>query len=108
MKDETYLAHIVDAIDTIHEYVGDMSRNEFLDDEKTQDAVIRQFEIIGEAAKQLSEEVYEEMDTVPWQDVAKMRDRLIHGYFDVDDEIVWETIQKDLPGLLDEIERFLD
>lgn len=68
-------------------------------DEKTQSAVVRQLEIIGEAAKRLSEEVKASTPDIPWREIAATRDRLIHGYFTVKLDIVWNVVERDLPLL---------
>jgi uncharacterized protein with HEPN domain len=70
-----------------------------MDENLVQDGTIRQLEVIGEAAKWLSEEFKEEHPDVPWRDMARMRDRLIHGYFGVDLDAVWETVDRDIPQL---------
>jgi uncharacterized protein with HEPN domain len=70
-----------------------------MDENLVQDGTIRQLEVIGEAAKWLSEEFKEEHPDVPWRDMAGMRDRLIHGYFGVDLDAVWETVDRDIPQL---------
>ncbi|MDY6771369.1 MAG: DUF86 domain-containing protein [Candidatus Nanohaloarchaea archaeon] len=108
MRDQAYLEHIRDAIDRILDYTDDMSREDFAADQKTQDAVVRQFEVMGEAAKQLSDRTRDRLTSVPWQDIAGMRDRLIHGYFDVDNDVVWATVQQDLPELRNRIGQFLE
>ncbi len=97
-----YLGHIVEAIDRIHRYVEDMTELTFLDDEKTQDAVVRNFEILGEAAHNV--EVHHAAfaalhPEVPWALMYTMRNRVSHGYFKVDYELVWKTIHVDLPEL---------
>lgn len=97
-----YLEHILEAIDRIHRYVDDLSEVDFLEDKKTQDAVVRNFEIIGEAAHNI--EVYhsayaEAHSDIPWSLMYTMRNRVAHGYFKVDYELVWLTIQNDLPEL---------
>ena len=97
-----YLDHILEAIDRIHRYVEDMTEIDFLEDEKTQDVVVRNFEIIGEAAHNI--EIYhsayaEENSQVPWSLMYTMRNRVAHGYFKVDYEIVWQTIHNDLSEL---------
>ena len=97
-----YLGHIVEAIDRIHRYVGGMTETAFLDDEKTQDAVVRNFEIIGEAANNV-ERFHAAFAAahadVPWALMYTMRNRVAHGYFKVDFELVWKTIHADLPVL---------
>jgi len=69
-----------------------------------QDGVIRQLEIIGEATKRLSKEFKDRYPEIPWKDIAGMRDKLIHGYFGVDLDAVWDTAKKDIPGLRGKIE----
>lgn len=97
-----YLEHIREAIDRIHRYVEDMTELTFLDDEKTQDAVVRNFEILGEAAHnvELHHAAFAAAHPeVPWALIYTMRNRVAHGYFKVDYELVWKTIHADLPGL---------
>lgn len=101
-----YLAHILEAIERINRYVADMNKEEFIGDEKTQDAVIRNFEIIGEASNNIQRhhpEFAADHPGVPWGIAYEMRNALAHGYFLVDVAIVWKTIQIDLPGMADEI-----
>lgn len=103
-----YLAHILEAIERIQRYVCGMSEDEFYHDEKTQDAVIRNFEIIGEASRNI--ERYHpgfaaEHSEVPWGIAYEMRNSLVHGYFMVDMEIVWKTILNDLPYMSEYILR---
>jgi uncharacterized protein with HEPN domain len=69
-----------------------------------QDAIIRQIEIIGEASKLISEKIKEKSPSIPWKDIAGMRDKLIHNYFGVDIEAVWKTIKEDIPILKKEIQ----
>ena len=101
-----YLAHIVEAIDRIHRYVDDMTELTFLDDQKTQNAVVRNFEIMGEAAHNI-EIFHAEFATshpqVPWALMYTMRNRVSHGYFKVDYELVWKTIHADLPDLRSQV-----
>lgn len=100
MTDDTvYLQHMLDAITRIERYTDGMSESEFQNDDLVQDGVIRQIEILGEAAKQVSDDTRTQYDEIPWTDIAGMRDRLIHGYFNVDLGLVWQTVQHDIPRL---------
>lgn len=107
MNDDTvYIRHMLDAIERIEAYTSDLTREEFRETPMVQDAVIRQLEIIGEATKRMSDEARSRHDDVPWQDIAGMRDKLIHGYFGVDVDIVWETVVEELPILKRHLEEF--
>ena len=100
MKDDSvFLNHILDAINQIEEYTTGVIYEEFLEKRLIQDAVVRQLEIIGEATKNLSSNTTEKNPHVPWKEIAGMRDKLIHVYFGVDLEEVWNTITKDIPYL---------
>lgn len=108
IKDDTiYLRHILDAINQIEEYVSGLNHEAFMSSRLVQDGVIRQFEIIGEATKNLSRDVKERYPDTPWKDMAGMRDKLIHQYFGVDIAAVWETLVQDLPPLKKDISRIL-
>ena len=106
-RDLDYLQHILDAIARIEEYINDQSEEGFLADGMLQDAVIRNIEIIGEAANRLSKSFVERHNVLPWVDIAGMRHRLIHGYFNVNLETVWRVIEKDLPELKGQIDALL-
>jgi uncharacterized protein with HEPN domain len=97
-KDEFYLKHIAQSIALIEEFTRE-GREVFFNSALIQSAVIRQFEIIGEATKRLSRTFCEANPEIPWEQVAGMRDVLIHDYFGVSVERVWQTIYKDLPLL---------
>lgn len=105
--DAIYLRHILDAIKQIEEYVTGMDQGTFMNSRLVQDAVIRQFEIIGEATKNLSPDIKKRFPDVPWKDMAGMRDKLIHQYFGVDIAAVWATIAQDLPSLNTDINDIL-
>lgn len=108
MKDDrVYLLHIRDSLHRIVEYTAS-GRDAFLVDTKTQDAVIRNLEIIGEAVKNLSEAHKELHPDVPWKRVAGMRDLLIHHYFGVKLETVWAVVEDELPDFGTAIVRMLD
>jgi len=103
-----FIKDILDAIEKIEEFVADMSYEEFVKDDKTKSAVIRKFEIIGEATKNVPDEIKEKHPTLPWKEMAGMRDRLIHGYFGIDTKLVWDTIHMRLPELKPKVKKILD
>lgn len=98
-----YLGDIKEAIEAVVKFTDGMSYDEFNEDDKTFSAVIRKIEIIGEAVKNLSAEIKDAEPDIPWSVIARMRDRLIHGYFGVDAAIVWKTVKIDLPEILPEV-----
>jgi len=98
MRDQRlYVKDIWDALESIEKFVQGMSFEEFEEDDKTVSAVLRKFEIIGEATKQIPEEIKKEFPQIPWKEMAGMRDRLIHFYFGVDCQLVWKTIKERIP-----------
>lgn len=105
--DRVYLQHIRDAIARIEEYTQNTDEASFKTQTLIQDGVIRQIEIIGEAVKRLSSSFRNSHDHIPWQDIARMRDKLIHDYFGVDVEKIWLTAKEDIPLLKTEVNRFL-
>lgn len=106
-RDRLYLGHIQAAIDDIADFTR-AGRDAFMSDRKTQSAVIRQLEIIGEAVKRLSPDLAQAATAVPWRSIAGARDRLIHGYFSVDLDAVWSMVTQDLPTLRAQVQRIAD
>lgn len=107
MKDETiYLRHILDFIERVERYTA-AGEAVFRSDEMRQDAVARNLELIGEAAKRLSADIRSRVPGQPWADITGMRDRLIHGYSEIDMDVVWETAHDDLSPLKDAIQGLL-
>lgn len=105
-RDRLYLTHVVSAIDAARSFTAE-GREAFMADSKTQSAVIRQIEIIGEAVKRLGDEAKNVEPAVPWRLIAGTRDRLIHGYFQVDLAAVWAMVEHDLGPLRAAVERML-
>ncbi|MBL7085455.1 MAG: DUF86 domain-containing protein [Candidatus Omnitrophica bacterium] len=101
------LSDIKEAIKRIALYIGKMDYERFLQDIKTQDAVVRNLEIIGEAAKNVSNDLKKEYPQIPWKELAGIRDRLIHHYFGVNYDIVWAIVREELPQQLVKIEEIL-
>ena len=105
--DLIYLQHIVDAISRIETYLQRVDELTFNQNLLIQDGVIRQVEIIGEATKHLSRQLRNKGQSVPWRDIAGMRDKLIHAYFGVDITQVWLTATDDLPRLRPVLEEII-
>ena len=100
MKDDSiYIDRILNSINRILDYISGKDREAFESDLVTQDAVVRQLEIIGEATKRVSNELRSKHPDIPWSDMAGMRDVLIHDYLDVDLGVVWKTASEDIPDL---------
>jgi uncharacterized protein with HEPN domain len=106
--DTVYLRHILDAIQRIQEYITAVSYDQFLGNVLLQDGVVRQLEIIGEAATRISVEFRDTHPGVEWGKMIGMRNRLIHAYFEVNLSIIWDTVQTDLPSLRQQIAEILD
>ena len=103
--DSDLLNDIQEAIRRIINYTAGMSYETFLADIKTQDAVIRNLEIIGEATKNLSERLRLKNPLIPWKNMSSVRDRLIHHYFGVNLDIVWQIVTVDLPDVASELNK---
>lgn len=103
-RDRGYLLDILESAKIILSHLGDKSQSDFADDIKCQDAVIRRLEIIGEAARRISQTSRDEHSHLPWQEMIGMRNVMIHEYDGVDHEIIWQTIQNDLPKLITMLE----
>ena len=106
--DQEFLSDIREALQRITAYVAGMTYESFVADPKTQDAVVRNLEILGEAAKNLSDELRAKYPTVPWRSMAGARDRLIHHYFGTNLDIVWQIATVELPQVALQLETIED
>lgn len=106
-SDLVYLEHIEACLNTVINYIGELTEADFMRQPMVQDACIRQFEVIGEATKRLSMPFREQHPHIPWRQTAGFRDRLIHDYLHVDLALVWQTAKFTVVGLLIEIETLL-
>ena len=107
LKDKGRLLHILEAIDNLFEFTGGLSFEEYQNNRILQFAVIKNLEIIGEAAYLLTKEFRETHPEVEWETIICMRHVLVHGYYQIKDEIIWATIQTDLQPLKVKIESYL-
>jgi len=98
-SDQVYIEHILEAISKIESFTKGISLFEFDRNVLIQDAIIRNIEIIGEATKKISKNFTHDHPEIPWSSMAGMRDKLIHDYLDVDLDVVWKTVEVDLPLL---------
>ncbi len=108
LRDADYLEHMLEAIKLARSYVEGLSKSDFLADKRTQQAVILNIVVIGEAATQLIDEHSEfaaQHPEIPWQKMRGMRNRMAHGYFDTNLNIVWDTVQQAFPELEQQILR---
>ncbi|HIJ67106.1 MAG TPA: DUF86 domain-containing protein [Planctomycetes bacterium] len=103
-----YLRDILSALEAIEAFVEDMDFDSFRDDDKTTSAVIRKFEVIGEASKNVPDPIKAQYPSIPWKEMAGMRDRLIHFYFGIDYGLVWETIKNRIPAIKPLLSRILN
>lgn len=103
-----YLKDILEAMEAIEEFVGGIELEELKQDDKTSSAVIRKFEIIGEATKGVPEDIRQRYPDVPWREMAGMRDKLIHFYFGIDYNLVWQAIKSRIPQIKPRIRQILE
>ena len=103
-----YFIDILESIEKIEQFLAGYTLDSFLNDEKTQYAVVRGLEIIGEASKKISEDIRDRYKDIPWREMTGMRDVLIHDYFGVDIEVVWKTASLDLPPLKINIQKIIN
>lgn len=103
-----FLTDVLEAIRKIDLYTDKMTYQEFMKDERTKDAVLRNLEVIGEAVKNMPDDIKRSYSDIDWKGAAGMRDKLIHEYFGVSFSVVWETVKNDLPPLKQGIDKILN
>lgn len=106
-KDIIRLKHMLDAAQKAVEFIQGKTREEFDQDEALGFAIIRLLEVLGEAAKATSEQFKKAHPSIPWQQMIGTRNRLIHGYFDIDYDIIWKIINEDLPRLISDLKKVI-
>lgn len=106
--DKVRLQHMLDAVLEVIEFTHNKNRSDLDNDRKLKHALVRLLEIIGEAANGMSSNSMDKYSDIPWKEMIGMRNRLIHSYFDVDLDIVWQTVTKDIPPLKMLLENLVD
>lgn len=107
LKDITRFKHMVDSAQAILTFAKGKRRSDLDKDRQLLSAVLREFEVLGEAANRISEKTQKLYPTIPWKEIIGMRNRLIHAYFDVDHDVIWNTIRDYLPGFLKQIQQIV-
>jgi len=103
-----FIVDISECIEKIEGYISGMTYDEYMKDSKTKDAIVRNLEIIGEAAKKIPDHIQERYKEIPWPQIVGMRNRLIHGYFVIDYDIVWNIVKDEMPDLKDKIKKIIE
>ena len=107
IDNKTRLEHMLESAQDAVSFLGNMSEDDLATNKMVLNAIVRSVEIIGEAASQISQQYRDDHHNIPWIQIIGMRNRLIHAYFDIDYEIVYNTVQKDLPSLIDQVKKLL-
>lgn len=103
-----FIEDILESIELIESYVAGMDFDNFKDDRKTVDAVVRNFEIIGEASRNIPDEIKNKHQDIDWKGMVGLRNRIAHGYFGINLTIIWEILKKELPPLKEKIKQILE
>lgn len=105
---EVFIKDILESIGRIESYTKNKTEDDFFDNYEKQDAIMKRLEVIGEAVKHIPKDFKEKHSKIPWKDIAGMRDKLIHEYFGVIMERVWDVAKKDIPKLKKQIQKLLE
>ena len=103
-----YLQDIAQSCEKILRFTAGLTQSDLMQDEKAYDAVVRNLEIIGEAAKHISEDLRRQLPDIEWRKAAGLRDMLAHAYFGIDDDILWDVVQNKVPQLVKAVKTFLN
>lgn len=103
-----YLQDIAESCEKVLRFTAGLSQSDLIGDEKTYDAVVRNLEIVGEAAKHISEEIKRQLPEIEWRKTAGLRDMLVHAYFGIDNDILWDVVQNKVPRLAIATRTFLN
>ena len=107
-RERDYLYDIWEAMDRILSYTGGLDYDQFMKDTKTQDAVLRNLQVMGEATRRLSRQLREAYTHIPWREIAGMRDKVVHEYFGINYDIVWTVVSRDIPNVFPHIAAILE
>jgi uncharacterized protein with HEPN domain len=107
-EDRIRLLHMTEAAEAAVRFVAGRQRDELDTDQMLQFAVVRAVEVMGEAANKVSQEIRDTYPEIPWKSIVGMRNRLVHAYFDIDTEMVWQTLQTELPAVLRQLREALN
>lgn len=102
-NDNALLLDMLNAARKAHRFTAHMNRQDFDRNELVQSAVIRELQVIGEAARLISDDTKEKHTDIPWHAIRGMRNRMIHEYFDINFDIVWDTLQQNIPSLIEQL-----
>lgn len=103
-----YLQDILDAINDVEIFTASITYEQFTKDRKTLNAVVRSIEVIGEASKRLPDTLKAKYSELPWREITGMRDKLIHAYFGIDTETIWQTAKEDIPSMKKSIKKMIE
>lgn len=105
--DQVYIGHMIDTAQKAISFVAGLSREDFDNDEKLQLAITHLLQIIGEAARRISLEFRNTHPEIPWKAIVGMRSKIVHDYFNTDNDVIWETVNNDLPSLVSQLNKLL-
>jgi uncharacterized protein with HEPN domain len=106
-NDKNRLFHVLDSARETQEFLKEKSFDDLQSNRMLANAIVRSLEVVGEAASQISDECRKTHGSIPWRNIIAMRNRLVHAYFDINYEVIWNTVTEDIPPLIHEIQELL-